>query len=201
MLNADTKVCEHCDTTFCHLSELERHKRTKHAGHGITTETLDHSELDRPICPRTGLEEDGEYKEEIENHWDTIRDNKKELKSCYININKVLTPDFTYRDLKNILDEIFAKQTNAFKINLGFGFMLRNVATNEFRYFYPSSNNLLFDRMPTISKKEDMVDLMKRILDLGLDENYYMKRPSSGWTLAGLPNLFIQIIYLGVVLG
>ena len=197
--NADPKVCDVCDTIFCHESELERHKRTEHVGGEIRTVVND-TELDEPICPRTGFEEDEGYKEKIEDHWNEIRDHK-ERKNRYININKELSPDFTYRDLKHVLDEIFAEQTNAFKINIGFGFMLRDVVTSEFRYFYPSTNNLLFDRMPTISKTKDMADLMKRILDLDLCENYYMKRPSSGWIFVGLPNLYIQIIYLNVVLG
>ena len=85
---------------------------------------------------------------------------------------------------------------------MGFGFMLDHVVTKEFRYFYPSSNHLLFDRMVTISKKMDITTLLKRILDLDLTENYYMKRPSSGWLVAGLPNLHIQVAYLkNVVLG
>ena len=200
MKNADPKVCDSCNTTFCHMSELEHHKRTEHAGQGITTK-MDDTELDRPICPRTGFEEEEGYKEEIKNNWGVIRDSRSEMK-YYMNINKELTPDFTYRDLKKMLDEIYAEKTTAFKINMGFGFMLDHVVTKEFRYFYPSSNNLLFDRMVTVSKKMDITTLLKRILDLDLTENYYMKRPSSGWIVAGLPNLYIQVAYLkNVVLG
>ena len=35
--NADPKVCDVCDTIFCHESELERHKRTEHVGGEIRT--------------------------------------------------------------------------------------------------------------------------------------------------------------------
>ena len=58
-----------------------------------------------------------------------------------MNINKELTLDFTNWDLQNMLDEIYAKQCNAIKINLGFAFRLRHVVTEEFKYDYPSSNN------------------------------------------------------------
>ena len=41
---------------------------------------------------------------------------------------------------------------------------------------------------------------MERIIGLDLAENYYLKRPSSGWVLAGLTNLEIKKFYLNNVL-
>ena len=35
--NADPRVCNQCDTIFCHVFEYERHNRTEHIGWGITT--------------------------------------------------------------------------------------------------------------------------------------------------------------------
>ncbi len=47
----------------------------------------------------------------------------------------------------NLIDElrnIYNRQRSAFKINLNFGFVLRNVETGELRFFYASNNtNLL----------------------------------------------------------
>ena len=102
----------------------------------------------------------------------------------------------TYTDLKKLLFEIMMNRGTAFKINLGFGFMLYDLIAQEFRYFYVSSNNLLFDVAFTVSTKADVDELMKRIIDLALRTNYYMKRPSSGWMLAGMPNVEIKIFYL-----
>ena len=192
--NADPKACDVCDKRFCHVSEMERHKRTEHTGQGISAKP-DDSKLSQSICPRTGLEDSEGYKDEINNHWSEIRGRQSGSK-YYTEINKELTPGFTYKDLKDMLDEIYAKQTHVFKINLGFGFMLQHVVTDEFRYFYPSSNNLLFDRAFTVSTKKDMTSLLKRIVDLDLVESFYMKRPSSGWIVAGLPNLHVKLMYL-----
>ena len=192
--NADPKACDVCDKRFCHVSEMERHKRTEHTGQGISAKP-DDSKLSQSICPRTGLEDSEGYKDEINNHWSEIRGSQSGSK-YYTEINKELTPGFTYKDLKDMLDEIYAKQTHVFKINLGFGFMLQHVVTDEFRYFYPSSNNLLFDRAFTVSTKKDMTSLLKRIVDLDLVESFYMKRPSSGWIVAGLPNLHVKLMYL-----
>jgi hypothetical protein len=44
---------------------------------------------------------------------------------------------------------IFRQQTIAFKINLSFGFILRNVETEELRYYHSSQNNsILRDATP-----------------------------------------------------
>ena len=193
--NADPKVCDSCDIIFCHESELERHKRTKHVGGEIRTDNDFETALDQPICPRTGFEEKEGYKEEVKDHWSEIRDMRKESR-YYMDINKELSPDFTYKDLKKLLKEICIKLGHASKVNIGFGFMLRDNVTDEYRYFYVSTNNMIFDRAITLSKNADINDLMKRILDLDLMESYYMKRPSSGWVLAGLPNIFIKVMYM-----
>ena len=39
----------------------------------------------------------------------------------------------------------------AFKINLGFGFILYHKITGDYRYYFLSSNPLLFDRAMTIT--------------------------------------------------
>jgi hypothetical protein len=43
---------------------------------------------------------------------------------------------------------IFRQQTTTFKINLSFGFILRNVETGELRYYHSSKNNSRFFETP-----------------------------------------------------
>ena len=62
------------------------HKRTVHTGRGITS-TLDDTDLDQPVCPRTGYEDTEEYREEMDKHWDKIRDNRSES-DVYTFLNK-----------------------------------------------------------------------------------------------------------------
>ena len=113
-----------------------------------------------------------------------------------MDINKELSPDFTYKDLKKLLKGICIKLGHAIKVNIGFGFMLYDNVNEEYRYFYVSSNSMIFNRAFTLSKNSDINDLMERIMALDLMENYYMKRPASGWVLAGLPNIFIKVMYM-----
>ena len=192
--NAKRQECDVCNKPFCHKFELECHKRTEHVGGGI-----DDVDLNQPIYPRTGYEDDEKYKEEIDAHWEKIRDYKKEGEFD-IELNKTLNPDCTYEDLNNLIKDIALELKHAFKINIGFGFVLRKVVTGEYRYFYVSSNNLLFDRAYKISKIEDIYEMMKHIESMNLSENYYMKRLSSGWVLAGIANVLIKIFFLKNVL-
>ena len=176
------------------MSELERHKRTSHTGQGIN-KTLDESDLDQPICPQTVYEEMEEYQEEMTVHMSKIRDSRGES-DVHLFVNKQITPAFTYADLQNLLYETMINRGTAFKTNLGFGFILYHLVDQEFKYFYVSSNTLLFDVAFTVSKRTDINTLMENIIDLDLTTNYYMKRPSSGWMLAGMPNVEIKIFYL-----
>ena len=45
--------------------------------------------------------------------------------------------------IAHVLKDIFLRQTNAFKINLSFSFVLHHRETGEFRYHYASNNNQL----------------------------------------------------------
>ena len=93
-------------------------------------------------------------------------------------------------------------ESNAFKINIVFGSMLFDMVNEVYRYFYVSSNHLLFDRAFTISTNRDMTDCFNKIVSLDLANTYYMQRPSSGWVLARLPNVEIQIMRMpGIRIG
>ena len=76
---------------------------------------------------------------------------------------------------------------------MAFGFILYQTGTGEFKYYYVSSNNMLFDHAITITTMEDLDNFMKKVINLDLATNYYLKKPSSSWVLAGLTNVQICI--------
>ena len=117
-------------------------------------------------------------------------------------INVQIQPDFTYGDLKTLLDKVRCDEHGVFKINVGFGSMLYDTVNKIYRYYYVSSNHYLFDRAYMISSNSDMTAFLHKILSLDLSEKYYFQRPSSGWILAGLPNIEIRIMRIrGVPIG
>ena len=44
------------------------------------------------------------------------------------------------------LEEVFNKLDSAAKIKIALGFVLRNIETGEYRYFYAHENNTLFEK-------------------------------------------------------
>ena len=97
--------------------------------------------------------------------------------------------NYTYGDLKTLLDEVSRNEHGAFKINIGFGSMLYDTVNKIYWYYHISSNHYLFDRAYTISTNH----FFDRILSLNLTEKYYFQRPSSGWVLVGLPHMEIRV--------
>ena len=58
------------------------------------------------------------------------------------------------------IENIFQHQTNAFKINLSFSFILQHRETGEFRYHYASNNNQLLNTPRLIRNQQDLNNLL-----------------------------------------
>ena len=108
-------------------------------------------------------------------------------------LNRKIKPDFTYQNLKDILIDIYTKQSNAYKINIAFASILYNTIEDIFKYHYSSSNILLFEHAFFVTDREDIDKFMKKIIGLDLTTNYYFKKPSSNWVLAEISNVVIFI--------
>ncbi len=175
--------CDHCDRTFCNNDHFQRHRR------GIRRDT-DNTipDLDQAIYPPTGYEDKIGYLTTLQKKNNEIQSRSKTT-TYYKIINKAIDTDYTYRDLNDHLLGIYAQQRSAFKVNLGIGYILHDTETKEYRYYYVSANNMLFDHATTISSKKDLAELMKHIVSLDLPTTFYLTKPSSGWVLAGLTNV------------
>ena len=171
--------CNRCGTDFCSINRLRQHERTEHVGDGTNQPPTPNTNLDTPIFPDTGYSQTSEYNNTVDEHYNVIR-SQTVNRSSYKIVNKQISPDYTYNDVKRLLDNIMRKESGTFKINLGFGFMLYDIISKVYRYFYVSTNHYLFDRAFTISTGQDMTNFFNKIFELDLANEYYMKRPSSG---------------------
>ena len=198
--HSKTTPCDFCEKTFCSVDDVEMHKRTDHplqrgGGVGDVGDDEDFEEsLEELVCPPTAHQVTDEYEQVLQRHGMEIEDNEA-IKELYKTINRQITPFFTYQNLRDMLMREMEKSVNgrAFKVNLGFGFILHHKIAGDYRYYFPRSNSLLFDHAMTIACVGDIDQLMKKILDLDLVNNYYMSRPSS--TLKSL--IFADINFRG----
>ncbi len=89
------------------------------------------------------LAQDEELLQFYRTHWRQIRSSVKKGKiltkyNCYL-------PTLNTDTFLQCLKEVFEQQKNAFKINVAFGFILRNNETNQRKFYYSSGNTRLFN--------------------------------------------------------
>ena len=198
MSNQQMLTCGHCHKDFCSELQVRQHILTEHIGSGTGTDPplQPPPDLSAPIFGLTGYEVQPGYQDMLDEHDSVIHTqttNRRDWKKMNIQIQ----PNFSYADLRSILNDVMtAENGRVFKINLGFGCMLFHTINRVFRYYYVSTNHFLFSRSFTISSHTDMNDFFVKISGLDIANRYYMQRPSSGWVLAGVPNLEIRIYRL-----
>ena len=137
----------------------------------------------------------------IAKHTDMIKDKVDDRKNVFMTVNKQITSSFTYKELRDLVKKALSKQGKACRFNIGFGFILKNKLTDTYRYYYVSTNHLLFDKAATISTMIDLKDIVRTIHDMDIVHRYYMQRPASCWMLAGMTNVQFKLMHLNVVLG
>ena len=180
--------CSHCDRRYCNISDLQKHLRT-------ITAITHNFDLDNPISPVTGYELNPGYKHIVKQNWRKIKDKVRNFKYHKV-INIHLKPGFTYKNLYQILDRIYCNQSVPYKTNIGFGFILKNFVSGEFKYYYNSINNLLFEHAITISNRKHLQTFFQKIINLDLQTNYYLKKPNSSYVFCGLTNLEIFVYHI-----
>ena len=112
-----------------------------------------------------------------------IRERTKN-RSTWKRINRKTNPGFTYRDLKQMLVNAQATEVGAFRINLDLSvcyimLLSRSIGTTM-------SQIIIFFLIRCTQ--------FEKIVSLDLGEIYYLRRPTSGWVLVGLPNVQIYIM-------
>ncbi len=195
--NSKNLSCTHCTKTFCNNEHLQRHLRS------IIKEVDDKDDipdLKQQIYPKTGYEEEDGYLDIIHAKQKQIKDEQKKKKH-YTIINKQIDYDYTYNDLNLLLIDIYGNQKSIFKLNIGFGYILYDTKNDIYKYHYVSNNNMLFENAVPITSKKDLTNIMKHIISLDLPTNFYLKKPSSSWILAGITNVEILIIPIDKLIG
>ena len=125
----------------------------------------------------------------IQSHWSSIRSfiRKGEIQSLH---------NFYYNQrfkdmLEKIAQAIMPNRKNRFKINYADGYVLRNIETNEFRYYHPSNNGLFLNTALLISNREELMDFMNTISEEDLLDD--ISRPDTKWKIYQATNILFFV--------
>ena len=75
------------------------------------------------------------------------------------------------------------------KLNLAFGFILKNIEDGKFRYFYAHENNTLLEQSKLVSNKDDMAKLKEILNKTDGIESCTKERCNTKWRFFKLTNL------------
>ena len=89
------------------------------------------------------------------------------------------------------LDHFFNNLKCAAKVNLAFGFILKNIEDKRFRYFYAHENNTLLDRSKLVCTHDDLSKLEDFLNKTDVIESCGRERMNTKWRFSKLTNLTV----------
>ena len=93
-------------------------------------------------------------------------------------------------------EDIFQRQTNAFKMNLSFSFILQHRETGEFRYHPAGNNNLLFNSPRLIRNQQDLENLLDHLAAKDFPSHLKDQRPNTKWVIERIVSLRIHLVMI-----
>ena len=89
------------------------------------------------------------------------------------------------------LDHFFNYLKCAAKVNLAFGFILKNIEDGGFRYFYAHENSTLLDRSKLVCTHDDLTKLKDFLNQTDVIESCSRERTNTKWRFYKLTNLTV----------
>ena len=130
------------------------------------------------------------YREIYRQHWNTIKTSVKRgaIRDVYH------FPIIDYTSPSDYLNTV--RVASGSKLNVSFGFIIRNRLTDELRFFHPSNNTLLFDTPMLIANEADFTDLLDRVERQDVFTYAREQRPSTSWTVERIVCMRIDVYRL-----
>ena len=190
-------VCTVCDSSFGRKQDLDRHKRTVQCGGPPQPEPapkrqkVTHLDED-PLTPPPIEQLDDELSSDLQ---DAVRDNWGSIRTyvaqgpVHTRYNHRLTTMDT-RELQEPLRQLFEEQTTAFKVNVSFGFILKQKATSRLRYYHSSNNccGRYLEEPSLITNRDDFESFLERIRESDILQWAVAQRPNSDWVCEHVTN-------------
>ena len=181
----NTHNCKYCFKEFSGFYALRQHKTSEH-GLQMKSAEFDVSNL---------LEdEDADLKEELQACQHFLVDSELEKGRHRVFNFAMSTFDNTLINTK--LDLVFNGLKWAAKVNLAFGFVLKNVEDGSCRYFYAHENNTLMERSNFACTPDDIINLKEKLQKMDIVDLCTRERANTKWKFYKLTNLTVFVALL-----
>ena len=131
------------------------------------------------------------YEEIYQNNWSVIRERVKvgRFKDTYH------FPLFTILDseISQKVEHVLGQCNQSIKINIAFGFILKHVTTEDMKFFYPSTNTLLFETPRYLRNIRDYRSLIDDVEYEDALSYAQALRPSTKWIVQRIICITIEV--------
>ena len=93
---------------------------------------------------------------------------------------------------EHAIEEVYCHQNHSFKINLSFSAIFQNRETQEYKFYYASSNTKLLDRPKLIQNQNDLNNLLNFLSAKDFPSHLRNQRPNTKWVFERIVNLQIR---------
>ena len=152
-----------------------------------------------PIQPEADMLPSGEddlsdeLREVYQHHWSSIRTHHRTGQHIQDVYNYRLQ-DMNVNQLAEQLQQMFRQQRTRFKVNVSFGFILRNIETGELRYYHSSHNQGRLLEVPhVINNQADFDAFLQEVLQDDILEWARQQRDNTKWVVVSVTNMTVFV--------
>ena len=192
-------ACDVCHSSFGRKGNLDHHKRTVRCGgppqpgpsapKRRRVASLDEDTLTPPSVEPANDNISRDLRDFVHENWASVRTHvvNGPVQTRY---NHRLTSMDT-RDLHEPLGQLFDQQTTAFKINLSFGFILREKQSGRLRYYHSSCNccGRYLGEASLVTNLQTFNTFLERIEETDVLQWAIAQRPNSDWVVELVTNV------------
>ena len=113
--------------------------------------------------------------------WNTIKTSVKQGRLKDVYHFPILAND--NGEILRKAEEVVVKYNEKFKVNVAFGFILKDMTTDELKFFHPSNNTMLFTLPRLLETPSDYRQFVADIEEQDAFEYARLNGPSTKWTV------------------
>lgn len=169
--------CPHCSYGTFRKDTLKRHVQSQHPVEHEELEVRDHQGGIQGVVS-ANLGQIADYVRKTDRHQDRYN----------FEIQEETTDELMKR-----VKQIFQDQKNPFKLNISFGFVLQNAITDQFVFYYASTNTKLFERPIAVENESDLEQVREKIAREDLREYCKLQRPNTKFVVRLITNALFYV--------